>query len=108
MRSTEKNIKISMRTSDGTIALLLESELDVPIEIFTTVLNEVDLHKKFIPFLVFSKEVKTLGRNSKIGHVISDFPFLSRREAFFQGAGYDRLDTNDTIFVFTRSIHNRP
>ena len=71
-------------------------------------LNEVDLHKEFIPFLVSSEEVKRIGRNSIIGHVISDFPILSQREAFFQGAGYDRLETNDTIFVYTRSIHNRP
>lgn len=108
LRSKEKDIKIYMRTTNGTIAVLIESELDVPIEIFTTVLNEVDLHKRFIPFVVYSKEVKALGRNSKIGHIMIEIPFLSRREAFFQGAGYNRLDTNDTIFVFTRSIHDRP
>ena len=44
----------------------------------------------------------------KIGNFIVDIPVLSSREAFFQGIGYDRLKTNGTIFLYTRSIHNRP
>jgi len=63
--------------------------------------------KDFMPFMVHSKEVKTIARNNKIGHVISDFPILSQREAFFQGMGYDRVGHNKTILLCSRSLHNR-
>lgn len=88
--------------------MLIESELNVPIETFAAVMIEVDLHKKWIPFVVESKLEKQIDRNSIIGHVVNDFPIISKREAFFQGTGYDRLNFNDTIFIFSRSIHSRP
>lgn len=51
----------------------------MPIEKFVTILNEVDLHKKYVPFVVKSSTEKIISRNRKIGHVVSDLPFLSTR-----------------------------
>lgn len=60
-----------------------------------------------MPFMIKSEQVKQLSRNCKIGHVVNDFPILSKREAFFQGIGYDRIQHDNSIFFYTRSIHNR-
>lgn len=50
---------------------------------------------------------KRIGRNSRIGYAQSDIPFFSIREAFFQGVGYNRLHHNNSLFMSTRSIHDR-
>lgn len=49
-----------------------------------------------------------MARNCRIGYAQSHFPILSVREAFFQGIGYNRLHHNNTLFLYTRSLHNRP
>jgi len=51
-----------------------------------------------------SKEEKTISRNSKIGHTINNLPIISKREAFFLGVGYDRLEYNNTVMLYTRSF----
>lgn len=61
-----------------------------------------------MPFMEYSKLVKDVSRNSKIGHCINNFPIIDKRESYFQGLGYDRLDFNNTVFLCTRSIHNNP
>lgn len=63
--------------------------------------------KDFMPFMEKSKEVKEVSRNCKIGHIVNDFPIISKREAFFQGLGYDRMKHNNSILLFSRSLHNR-
>lgn len=108
LKSNENGVKVSTCYEDGNVAVLVESELRVPIEIFCAVITEINLYPKFTPFMVYSKEEKRIARNSKIGHSINEFPILSTREAFFQGIGYNRLDTNNTLFLYTRSVHNRP
>lgn len=69
---------------------------------------ELDLFNKIIPMVEYSKEEKVVARNMKIGNFVVDVPILSSREAFYQGVGYDRLSTNGTIFLYIRSIHNKP
>jgi hypothetical protein len=68
----------------------------------------MDLYKKFIPFMEVSRLEKVVSRNCRVGYSLSNLPLLTRREAFFQGMGYNRLHANNTLFLFTRSIHNRP
>ncbi len=70
-------------------------------------LNEFDLMKDFMPFMEHSREVKEISRNCKIGHIVNKFPILSKREAFFQGIGYDRMQHDSTILLYSRSLHNR-
>jgi hypothetical protein len=69
---------------------------------------EIDLMKKFMPFMKISRTEKMLGRNSRLGYAVNEFPILDKREAFFQGIGYDRLSENGTIFLYSRTLHNRP
>lgn len=64
--------------------------------------------KKLMPFMKVSRTEKVLGRNSRIGYSVNDFPILDKREAFYQGIGYDRVSHNGTIFAFSRTLHNRP
>jgi hypothetical protein len=52
----------------------------------------------------YSKQAKSISRNTRIGHTINDLPILSKREVFFLGVGYDRLDYNNTIMLYTRSF----
>ena len=94
----------SIIEEDDSVGVLVESELNVPIEIFVAVVTQIDLFHKFVPFMEFSKEEKTLGRNSKIGHCINNFPIISKREVFFLGVGYDRLEHNNTVLLYTRSF----
>ena len=53
--------------------------IDVPFEVIIAVLIEVELHKKFIPFMKISREEKIVCRNCRIGYAVSDFPFLTAR-----------------------------
>lgn len=88
--------------------MLIESPVTVPVEIFLQAMVELDLFNKIIPMVEYSKEERAVARNMKIGNFIVDIPILSSREAFYQGIGYDRLNTNGTIFLYIRSIHNQP
>lgn len=92
---------MSSKRETDTVAVLIEAEINLPVEILAAVLTEVDLFYKFVPFMKSSKELKVCARNAKIGHCINDFPLLSKREAFFFGIGYDRLDHNGSIFIYT-------
>lgn len=67
----------------------------------------MDLYKNFIPFVKVSTQEKEVSRNCRIGYSQNHIPFMSVREAFFQGIGYNRLDANGSLFLLTRSIHNR-
>lgn len=55
-----------------------------------------------------SKQEKIVERNCRIGYTQNNIPIISVREAFFQGIGYNRLAKRKRLFLFTRSIHNRP
>ena len=63
--------------------------------------------RKFMPFMDTSRLEKAVARNCRIAHCINDFPIIAKRESFFQGIGYDRLKHNNTIFMYTRSLHDR-
>lgn len=67
----------------------------------------MDLYKDFIPFVKVSQTEKEVARNCRIGYSQNHIPFLSVRETFFQGIGYNRLEKDGTLFLYTRSIHNR-
>lgn len=67
-------------------------------------MTQIDLFCKFVPFMKYSKCEKNVARNIKIGHTINDLPIIAKREAFFLGVGYDRLDYNNTVMLYTRSF----
>ena len=54
-----------------------------------------------------SREEKKVSRNCRIGFTENHIPFFSVREAFFQGIAYNRLKKDGSLFLYTRSIHNR-
>lgn len=80
-RGETDGVRVSsrMEEDDESIGVLIESELNVPIEIFVAVVTQIDLFCRFVPFMEFSKEEKTLSRNAKIGHVVNNLPFISKR-----------------------------
>ena len=43
-----------------------------------------------------------------MGYAVLNLPFIARREAYFQGAAYFRFKKNKDIFLYTRSIHDKP
>jgi hypothetical protein len=50
-KSNKKGMKISTKRGTDNVGVLVECVLSVPIEIFLTVLTEIDLMKNFIPFM---------------------------------------------------------
>lgn len=89
------------------MGILMEATVEVPVEIFLTVISELDFFSELIPDIKVSREEKYIGRNHKIGYCLFDLPILSMREAVFEGVGYNRLEHNNTIFIYSQSIHNR-
>ena len=89
------------------MGVLVEAFLDAPIENFLATITEIDLMKKWMPFMESSSLEKIVSRNCRIGHCINNFPILAKRESFFQGIGYDRMEHNNTVFMYTRSLNSR-
>lgn len=96
------------RRTDGTIGTLMEKTIEMPVEILLTILAEADYYADLIKDVKYSREEKYLDRNHKIGYCVYDLPLLSQREAFFEAVGYNRLGHNETIFMYSRSIHANP
>ena len=71
-------------------------------------MGEIDLMDKLIPDVKESREEKYIDRNHKIGYSSYNLPMVSTREAIFEGIGYNRLNHNKSILLYTRSIHNQP
>lgn len=67
----------------------------------------MDLYNNYVPFVKVSRQEREVARNSRIGYTQMHFPILTVREAFFEGIGYNRLYHDNSLFLFTRSIHNR-
>lgn len=78
-KSESKGMTISSRHEKDTVGILVESVIDVPVEIFLSVVSEMELYKEFVPFISESKEEKMMDRNHKIGNCIANFPLLSKR-----------------------------
>ena len=71
-------------------------------------MTEIDLMQEFMPFMAESRTEKIISRNNKLGYCVNDFPILAKREAFFQGVGYDRMNHNQTILLYSRTLDSRP
>ena len=52
----------------------------------------MDYYKDYTPFLEISREEKEVARNCRIGYTLNHIPFFTKRESFFQGVGYSRLN----------------
>lgn len=70
--------------------------------------NDIQYFPDFLPFCKKAYLVKDCGRNSKVGYAVLDFPVISKREAFFQGSAYNRLNHTKEIVFYCRSIHDKP
>ena len=104
----EDGVKISTRKQKGTFGALIECELNVPFEYFAFILTEVPFYNEVFPYCESSTLLRNPSRNSKIGHVVMNFPLITRRQAYFQGSAYFRFNHSKDIFVYTRSIHDKP
>ena len=86
----------------------MEKIIDIPVEMFLTVVSEIDFYYELIPDIKESREGKYIGRNHKIGYCLYDLPLLSLREAVFDAVGYNRLNYNNSIFMYSQTIHDKP
>ena len=84
----------------------MEAELDISIERFLCIVSEIDLFGNFVPFAYDTKELKQVSRNQRIGRTKVAVPILTHREAFFYAAAYDRLQTHNSIFFFSKTLTN--
>ena len=57
--------KINEETKD--VAVRVEADLDISIENFLCIVSEVDLFQEFVPFAYYTKKLKEISRNQKIG-----------------------------------------
>ena len=80
---------------DNRVGAMVETLTEIPFEILISVLTEMSLYQKFLPFNELSRHEKNFSRNCKIGYSVNNYPILSKREVYFQGIGYDRLQTNE-------------
>jgi hypothetical protein len=48
--------------------------------------------------------IKRPARNKVLGYCKISIPFLTERDACIYAVGYDRIATNGTIFMLSRSI----
>ena len=107
LQKQKKNLKVSSKIEGNTVGVLVEAYLDVKIQNFLQVLLEFDLMKDFMPFMEYSKLEKVVSRNCRVAHCINNFPLITKRQSFFQGIGYNRMNHNKSIFMYTRSLHER-
>ena len=66
----------------------------------------MDYYAQLIPDIIESREEKYFAKNHKIGYSKFDFPILSIREAVYEGVGYNRLNHNKTIFIYSQYLQN--
>lgn len=59
----------------------------------------------YIPFTYDTKQMKVISRNEKIGTSKIYIPLLTDRETYFYAAGYDRIKTNGSVFLFSKTIN---
>ena len=105
----EKNgIKIYSRRDNGTVGILTERVIEIPVEIFLSVIGDLDNLTELVPDVKVSREVRQIARNHKLGYCIYDVPVLSLREAIYETVGFNRLGHNNTIFSYSQSIHDKP
>lgn len=55
LKKEKKGLKVSTKIEQSTVGVLVEAELDVGIENFFSVLTQIDLMKKWMPFMESSK-----------------------------------------------------
>lgn len=69
------------------------------------IVSEIDLMGDYVPFCYDSKEMKMISRNEKIGTSKIYIPLLTDRETYFYAAGYDRIKTKGSVFLFSKTIN---
>ena len=78
--------------------------MEISIERFLCIVAEVDLMYKITPFAYGTKEIREISRNKRIGVTKIDVPLLNDRQAYFYAAAYDRLESHNSIFFFSKTV----
>jgi hypothetical protein len=104
----KNDVQMYSKREEGSVGILMERIIDIPVEIFLIILTEMDLYTELISDIKESREEKYFALNHKIGYCLYDMPILSCRETYYEGIGYSRLNHNNTIFSYSQSISNQP
>ena len=101
----EKNIIIKHSESKGIITSHVDAILDMPAYNFLTLVYEMSLYKKFIPFTQESEDMVKQGRTGKVAYVSWRVGrFLLSREAYLMGFGWDSLFHKGCVVIEGGSI----
>ena len=79
----KEGVKVYTCRDDSTVGVMMESVIDVPVEIFLTVVSQADFYIDLMDNISESREEKYVDRNHRIGYCVYDLPILSIREAIF-------------------------
>lgn len=69
--------KISDETKE--VSVRVESEIDISIDVFMSIVTEIDLFQEYVPFSYDTKVIKSVSRNQKIGTTKIWLPLLDDR-----------------------------
>ncbi len=87
-----------------TISILMESEINGPAAHVISLAKQSDLYIHYVPFCQKSSVIKNIDRTSILAHAQMNLPFISDREVFLYGDGFQRLDENGTITLVSKTF----
>jgi len=96
---------IKYKTGGSEIASLkIEGIMDVPVENLLSLIYEIELYGKWLPFMKTTQELKSINKGFKVSYLkLSIPPPLSDRETLLTGFGVDRFTTAGTVLILARS-----
>ena len=99
------------KESDGTLSIKLEGDLEgVPLFEQLAVLREIDLYKRWAPFVNYSKRLRKVTRIETVGWFMISVPILMgfKRDAVFHARGCDCMEKDGTVIIVAESVDSFP
>lgn len=90
------------------ITLKVEAKVDISIKTLISLVYEVELYTKWMPFCKEGNMLKKIDRSTKVAHLKFNLPIISNREVFLWGAGIDRIYQNGKMLIVVKSIDSDP
>ena len=77
----DQNVRMyyKMNEQKKEVSVKVDAELDISIEVFVSIVSEIDLFQDYIPFSYDTKMLKSLARNQKVGTTKVWLPLLDDR-----------------------------
>ncbi|CAD8183574.1 unnamed protein product [Paramecium octaurelia] len=98
------SISYKFPPKSSTVSLLMEAEIEADCAKLMSLITEVELFSKYVPFCNHATTLKTLSKTQKVCLSQLYFPVISNRETIFLGQGIDRLEENGTIVFLCKSV----